>query len=42
MKDLITSMIKVARRKTRRRIKERLKKIVEKDRVLQSKLAKAG
>ena len=42
MANLITNIIKVVRGKDRKRIKERVKKVVERDRVLQSKLAKAS
>jgi len=42
MASLITNIIKAVKGKDRKKIKERVKRVVERDRVLQSKLAKVG
>lgn len=42
MAGLLTNIIRVVRGKDRKKLKEKVKKIVEKDRVLYNKLAKAS
>jgi len=42
MAGLLANLFRVIRRKNRRQLKEKAKKIVERDRVLYNKLAKAS
>jgi len=42
MAGLLTSLLRVVRSKSRKKLKEKVKNIVEKDRILQKRLARAS